>query len=80
MLSSWQLKEGEREAGGPSGDYTGDYTQDFEYVEGLGDLDECNGRFTITPDFPDGTYAYYMTDEFPFIQRCVMGVVEPSFA
>ena len=27
----------------------GAFTQDYEYVEGLGDLDECNGRFGTTP-------------------------------
>lgn len=37
------------------------YLQDFEYVAGLGDLDEHNGRFCITPEYPDGTYAYFVT-------------------
>jgi hypothetical protein len=37
----------------------GYYLEDFEYVAGLGDLDEFNGRFSITPDYPLGTYAYY---------------------
>ena len=32
----------------------GAFTQDYEYVEGLGDLDECNGRFGTTPEFPNG--------------------------
>ena len=26
----------------------GAFTQDYEYVEGLGDLDQCNGRFGVT--------------------------------
>lgn len=39
----------------------GRYVQDFEYVAGLGDLDQYNGRFTRTPDFPNGTYAYFVT-------------------
>ena len=30
----------------------GAFTQDYEYVEGLGDLDQCNGRFGVTPEFP----------------------------
>ena len=34
----------------------GAFTQDYEYVEGLGDLDECNGRFGTTPEFPNGIY------------------------
>jgi hypothetical protein len=37
------------------------YLQDFEYVSGLGDLDEHNGRFCVTPDYPEGTYAYFVT-------------------
>jgi hypothetical protein len=39
----------------------GTYIEDFEYVAGLGDLDEHNGRFAVTPDYPDGIYAYYVT-------------------
>ena len=39
----------------------GYYVEDFEYVAGLGDLDEYNGRFAVTPDYPAGTYAYYAT-------------------
>lgn len=39
----------------------GYYIEDYEYIQGLGDLDEHNGRFAITPDYPNGTYAYYVT-------------------
>ena len=53
----------------------GTLMEDFEYVEGTGDLDIHNGRFAITPEYQDGTYAYFLTvDEsdvdvtkFPFI-------------
>ena len=34
---------------------------DFEYVPRLGDLDAANGRFCVTPEYPNGTYAYFMT-------------------
>ena len=51
----------------------GAFTQDFEYVEGLGDLDQCNGRFGVTPEFPKGIYYYMVTDEFPFFSRCLKG-------
>ncbi len=51
----------------------GAFTQDYEYVEGLGDLDECNGRFGITPEFPNGIYYYVVTDDFPFFTRCLKG-------
>ena len=53
----------------------GTLMEDWEYVEGVGDLDIHNGRFAITPEYQDGTYAYFLTvDEndvdvtkFPFI-------------
>ncbi len=51
----------------------GAFTQDYEYVAGLGDLDECNGRTGVTPEFPEGIYHYYATDSYPFLQRCVKG-------
>lgn len=51
----------------------GAFTQDWEYVAGSGNLDECNGRVGVTPEFPDGIYHYYLTDTFPFGQRCVKG-------
>ena len=39
-----------------------------EYVAGLGDLDECNGMTR-----PDGSYAYYATDFFPYTYACYKG-------
>ncbi len=39
----------------------GYYIEDFEYVAGLGHLDQYNGRFCVTPDYPAGTYAYFTT-------------------
>ena len=51
----------------------GAFTQDFEYEEGYGDLDECNGRIGVTPEFPNGIYYYVVTDEFPFFTRCLKG-------
>ena len=56
----------------------GTFSQDWEYVEGSGDLDECNGRVGVTPEFPDGIYHYYATDSYPFFQRCVKGEVEAA--
>jgi YHYH protein len=53
----------------------GTFKQDWEYVSGLGDLDECNGRTGVTPEFPNGTYHYFATDSYPFLQRCVKGKV-----
>jgi hypothetical protein len=53
----------------------GTFKQDWEYVAGSGDLDECNGRTGVTPEFPGGTYHYYATDTYPYLQRCVKGAV-----
>ncbi len=57
MRSSYQLKTGARPRGNgqPGGRYDGTFLADYEYVARLGDLDECNGRTTITPEFPEGT-------------------------
>jgi hypothetical protein len=53
----------------------GAFTQDYEYVAGSGDLDECNGRFDVTPEFPSGIYHYYATDTWPFLTRCWKGTI-----
>ena len=53
----------------------GFFIQDYRYADGTGDLDEYNGRFCYTPEFPAGTYAYFLTFEdasletpaFPYI-------------
>lgn len=51
----------------------GAFTQDYEFVEGLGDLDQCNGRTGVTPEFPNGIYFYVVTDTFPYFPRCLKG-------
>ncbi|MEQ9348071.1 MAG: YHYH protein [Thalassospira sp.] len=78
LRSSWQVKNGQR-SGGPGGRYDGTYGEDFEFVPGLGDLDEANGRETVTPEYPQGTYAYFVTESFPFIPRVLAGIGDPSF-
>jgi uncharacterized protein (TIGR03437 family) len=51
----------------------GRYLEDYDYIQGSGDLDQYNGRTTVTPDFPNGTYAYFVTIDangnpaFPYI-------------
>lgn len=40
----------------------GFFIDDYEYTAD-GDLDEHNGRFCKTPEFPDGIYAYFCTIE-----------------
>lgn len=39
----------------------GYYLQDYEYAAGVGDLNQYNMRFTKTPEYPDGTWAYFVT-------------------
>lgn len=78
MRSSWRIKSGER-AGGPGGKYDGKFTADYEYVAGCGDLDECNGRFGMTPEYPQGIYHYYITEEFPQLSRQWRGTPDASF-
>jgi hypothetical protein len=83
MRSSYRLKRGLRrdeDPGGPLGEYDGTFVEDYEYVAGLGDLDECNGREGVTPEYPDGTYYYVVTREFPFVPRKFMGTpVDEAF-
>ncbi len=58
----------------------GHYLEDYDYLGEFGrvqgtdfDLDLYNGRFCVTPEFPQGTYAYFLTIEadgtpkFPYI-------------
>src|SRR5581483_5744374 len=44
------------------------YLEDYAFLGDVGktqgrdfDLDECNGRWCVTPEFPQGTYAYFTT-------------------
>lgn len=78
LKSSYRIKNGNR-PDGPGGRYNGKFTQDWAYVSGAGDLDQCNGRFAVTPEYPNGTYHYVLTDSFPYIPRCWMGSPDSSF-
>ncbi|MFY1679508.1 MULTISPECIES: YHYH protein [unclassified Streptomyces] len=78
LTPSYRLRSGTR-SGGPGGRYDGTYTEDFEYVEGHGKLDLANGRQGVTPEYPDGTYYYVLTESFPFIPRHVVGTMADSF-
>ncbi|MGB0490075.1 MAG: YHYH protein, partial [Candidatus Poseidoniaceae archaeon] len=76
MMSSYRLKAGET-------GYNG--IDDYEYVEGLGHLDVCNGHFGPTPDFPNGIYHYHSTMVngegdmgFPYFLICYRGVVDEA--
>jgi len=81
--SSYTLKTGTRPGDGitaPDGTYNGNYVEDYEYINSLSELDECGGRFGITPEYPEGTYYYVLTDNWPYIPRCLKGeFVDNSF-
>ena len=73
MKSSYGLKNS-RQYGPTDAQYEiGTFIQDYEYRHKSGSLDENNGRFCVTPDFPEGTYAYFLTIKedqtpvFPYI-------------
>jgi hypothetical protein len=74
LTSSWRLKA-TPSTGRPATTLypMGTFTQDYEYAAGSGDLDACNGRTGVTPEFPAGTYHYAITDTWPYIGRCVNG-------
>lgn len=56
-----------------SDNYDGQFRGDWEYQQGAGDLDECNGM-TV-----DGQYGYYVTDTFPWVINCLKGTPDDSF-
>ncbi|MEM6771516.1 MAG: YHYH protein, partial [Bacteroidota bacterium] len=87
LQPGYQIKAGDRPGDGiwgPCGPYNGKYTNDFEFVPGLGDLDECNGiERSVTLTTPQGAetfdYFYVITTAFPQIGRCLKGSPDPSF-
>jgi len=56
-----------------SANYDGQFRGDYEYVDGAGDLDECNGM-TV-----DGQYGYYITPSYPWVLACYSGTPDSSF-
>lgn len=62
MESGYELRNLTSRTNGPSLTQAplGTYIEDYEYT-GNGDLDEYNGRFTVTPEYPGGIYAYFVT-------------------
>ena len=39
----------------------GKFVEDYKYSFNSGDLDQYNGRFCKTPDYPNGRYCYFVT-------------------
>ena len=56
LKSSYEV---ERTSEGGDQGYNG--IDDWNYVNGMGELDQCNGRFATTPEYPEGTYYYVST-------------------
>lgn len=78
LRSSYRLSAAPRQ-GGPGGKPDGRFVEDYIYDPEYGDLDQCNGRFGVTPEFPGGTYYYALTDGFPSIPRFFHGIPDQSF-
>ena len=58
---------------------SGMFIEDYKFV-GKGDLDEFNGRFCKTPEFPNGTYAYFLTvDASAEVAGPFAGYLKPVF-
>jgi len=47
----------------------GFFVQDYYFDKAIGDLDEYNGRFCITPEFPNGVYAYFVTIDSAIVSK-----------
>ena len=43
----------------PEGFDPGEFIEDYKFDDAIGDLDEHNGRFEKTVEFPNGIYAYH---------------------
>lgn len=81
LVSGYRLKKGERPGDGktaPNGPYDGTYFQDYEYVEGVSPLDECNGMVGKTPESEE-EYYYLITDNFPSSPICFAGTPSKDF-
>jgi len=45
----------------------GSFIEDWVFNPTLSTLDKNNGRFCRTPEFPNGTYAYFATSSYPYV-------------
>ena len=41
----------------------GDLVNDYIYDPAVGLLDAFNGKFAVTPEYPNGTYCYFLTED-----------------
>ena len=76
MASGYSLKNISSRIGTTASNTTvypmGIFVEDYEFTN-AGDLDSHNGRYCVTPDYPNGTYAYFVTTDnsgtatFPYV-------------
>ena len=81
QTSSYAINSGNIVNRPPTGEFPfGSLVDDYVY-NGSGTLDEHNGRFTKTPDFPNGIYAYFATVDilnkpvFPYLSEILIEVL-----
>ena len=72
VSSGWALKKGQRE-NGPIGSFDGTYNEDYEFIQNSKNLDQCNGGQL------NSNYVYFITEEYPFVPRCLKGKVSSDF-
>jgi len=68
MKPSYVLSAATTRTNGPAVNATypaGCFMEDYIYTVSSGDLDDRNGRFCVTPEYPAGTYAYFATIDAP---------------
>lgn len=61
MATSYRLKTDRINGPTISAYSLGYFIEDYRYQHRFGDLDDNNGRYCITPDYPNGVYAYFIT-------------------
>jgi hypothetical protein len=86
MRSSYTTTTTSTRANGPSVNSTypvGCFMEDYVFTSNAGDLDFRNGRFCVTPEYPSGTYAYFVTldgnldPQFPYtMYKSYYGIVQ----
>jgi len=86
MRSSYTTTTTATRTNGPAVNSTypvGCFMEDYVFISGAGDLDFRNGRFCVTPEYPSGTYAYFVTldgnldPQFPYtMYKSYYGIVQ----
>ncbi len=86
MRSSYTTTTSSTRVNGPSVNSTypvGCFMEDYVFSSGAGDLDFRNGRFCVTPEYPNGIYAYFVTldgdlkPQFPYtFYKSYYGIVQ----